>query len=120
MKKLDQRFPELAGFNFWSDEGHYNVVGNRNTKKLIADPRIIALNSRDKLRQRLQSQGGENLAALNRPEFPDSSNQALATRATEFFRSGSVRDHTGLACCRRRLGDDSALRLGQSLKGVGK
>jgi len=50
VKKLDQRFPELAGFNFWSDEGHYNVVGNRNTKKLIADPRIIALNSRDKLK----------------------------------------------------------------------
>ena len=50
VKKLDQRFPELVGFNFWSDEGHYNVVGNRNGKELMADPRIITLNSRDKLK----------------------------------------------------------------------
>lgn len=50
VRKLDERFPELAGFNFWSDEGHYNVVGNRNGKELMADPRIITLNSRDKLK----------------------------------------------------------------------
>lgn len=50
VKKLDARFPELAGFNFWSDEGYYNVVGNRNAKELMTDPRIITLlNAKDRL-----------------------------------------------------------------------
>jgi hypothetical protein len=50
VKKLDERFPELAGFNFWGDEGHYNVVGNRNAKEFMTDPRIITLkNAKDRL-----------------------------------------------------------------------
>jgi hypothetical protein len=50
VKKLDEQYPELAGFNFWSDAGHYNVVGNRNAKELMTDPRIITLNSMDRLK----------------------------------------------------------------------
>lgn len=50
VKKLDERFPELAGFSFWSDAGYYNVVGNRNGKELMTDPRIITLNTREKLK----------------------------------------------------------------------
>jgi hypothetical protein len=51
VKKLDEQYPELAGFNFWSDEGFYNVVGNRNGKELMTDPRIITLvNSKDRLK----------------------------------------------------------------------
>jgi hypothetical protein len=50
VKKLEERFPELAGFNFWSDDGYYNVAGNRNGKELMNDSRIITLNSKDKLK----------------------------------------------------------------------
>lgn len=51
VKKLDEQYPELAGFCFWSDEGHYNVVGNRNGKELMTDPRIITLaNAKERLR----------------------------------------------------------------------
>lgn len=50
VRKLDERFPELAGFNFWSDASHYNVAGNRNGKELMSDPRIITLHSKDKLK----------------------------------------------------------------------
>jgi hypothetical protein len=58
VQKLDARFPELAGFNFWSDSGHYNVVGNRNAKELMTDPRIITLpNLEDRLK-----------AAANKPK----------------------------------------------------
>lgn len=55
VKKLDEQFPELAGFNFWSDAGHYNVVGNLNGKELMTDPRIITLtNSQDRLKAAAQ------------------------------------------------------------------
>jgi hypothetical protein len=30
VRKLDNAFPELAGFVFWSDDGFYNVIGNLN------------------------------------------------------------------------------------------
>lgn len=41
--KLEDSFPELAGFVFWSDEGYYNVLGNRNGAELMASPKIITL-----------------------------------------------------------------------------
>jgi hypothetical protein len=50
VRKLDERFPELAGFNFWGDAGYYNVVGNSNGKELMTDSRIITLNSKEKLK----------------------------------------------------------------------
>jgi hypothetical protein len=50
VRKLDERFPELAGFNFWGDDGYYNVTGNRNGRELMIDSRIITLNSKDKLK----------------------------------------------------------------------
>jgi len=43
LRKLDSHFPELAGFVFWSDEGFYNVVGNRNGRELMTHPRIATL-----------------------------------------------------------------------------
>lgn len=48
VRKLDERFPELFGFNFWSDAGFYNVVGNQNGKELMTDSRMVTLNSKDK------------------------------------------------------------------------
>ncbi|MBL9139257.1 MAG: hypothetical protein JNK85_25535, partial [Verrucomicrobiales bacterium] len=36
-------FPELAGFVFWSDEGFYNVVGNRNGTELMTHPGIVTV-----------------------------------------------------------------------------
>lgn len=41
LSKLNNSFPELAGFVFWSDAGYYNVVGNLNGKELIANPQIV-------------------------------------------------------------------------------
>ncbi len=43
LRKLENSFPELAGFVFWSDEGYYNVTGNLNGPGLMADPKIITL-----------------------------------------------------------------------------
>ncbi|MCA9263343.1 MAG: hypothetical protein KDA60_05820 [Planctomycetales bacterium] len=43
LAKLQGQFPELAGFVFWSDNGHYNVVGNENGRELMARPQIITL-----------------------------------------------------------------------------
>ena len=43
VKKLENRFPELAGFVFWSDDGHYNVTGNQNGPQLMASSKIITL-----------------------------------------------------------------------------
>ena len=43
LRKLESRFPELAGFVFWSDEGFYNVIGNRNAREFMADPKIVTL-----------------------------------------------------------------------------
>jgi mannan endo-1,4-beta-mannosidase len=42
-RKLEQTFPELAGFVFWSDEGFYNVVGNRNGRELMEHPGVVTL-----------------------------------------------------------------------------
>jgi len=50
VKKLEEHYPELAGFNFWSDEGYFNVVGNQNGKALMTDPRIITLNNKERLK----------------------------------------------------------------------
>ena len=41
VKKLENSFPELAGFVFWSDSGFYNVTGNLNGPELMAHPKII-------------------------------------------------------------------------------
>ncbi|MFC2124766.1 glycoside hydrolase family 26 protein [Bacteroidota bacterium] len=41
LKKLDNSYPELAGFVFWSDRGHYNIIGNLNGPEFMADPKII-------------------------------------------------------------------------------
>lgn len=43
LRKLEASYPELAGFVFWSDDGHYNVVGNENGPELMARPEIITL-----------------------------------------------------------------------------
>ena len=43
LKKLNNSFPELAGFVFWSDAPFYNVVGNLNGPEFMKDPAIITL-----------------------------------------------------------------------------
>ena len=43
LDKLENSYPELAGFVFWSDAGHYNITGNLNGPEFMADPRIITL-----------------------------------------------------------------------------
>jgi hypothetical protein len=43
LDRLENDYPELAGFVFWSDAAYYNVVGNKNGKAFIEDPRIIIL-----------------------------------------------------------------------------
>ncbi len=40
-RRLENRFPELAGFVFWGDEPHYNVIGNRNGRELMTHPGIV-------------------------------------------------------------------------------
>lgn len=40
---LENKYPELAGFVFWSDAGHYNITGNLNGPEFMADPRIVTL-----------------------------------------------------------------------------
>jgi mannan endo-1,4-beta-mannosidase len=51
LAKLENSFPELAGFCFWSDDGFYNVVGNNNGKELMSSPKIITMNSKDKMKE---------------------------------------------------------------------
>ncbi|MHB1307167.1 MAG: glycosyl hydrolase [Limisphaerales bacterium] len=46
LRKLESHFPELAGFVFWSDEGFYNVVGNRNAREFMDHPKIVARQGR--------------------------------------------------------------------------
>jgi mannan endo-1,4-beta-mannosidase len=41
--KLETSYPEMAGFVFWSDDGYYNVLGNKNGAELMACPKIITL-----------------------------------------------------------------------------
>lgn len=43
LRKLESTYPELAGFVFWSDDGHYNTLGNKNATKLMTSPKIITL-----------------------------------------------------------------------------
>ncbi|MBK8883907.1 MAG: hypothetical protein IPN67_16460 [Bacteroidales bacterium] len=43
LRKLENSFPELAGFVFWSDDGYFNVVGNLNGPAFMADPKIVTL-----------------------------------------------------------------------------
>lgn len=43
LEKLENSYPELAGFVFWSDRGHYNIIGNLNGPEFMADPKIITL-----------------------------------------------------------------------------
>lgn len=43
LDRLESRYPELAGFVFWSDAGYYNVVGNNNGRELMASPKTIIL-----------------------------------------------------------------------------
>ena len=45
IEKLENDYPELAGFVFWSDAGFYNVVGNLNGPEFMADPKIVTLES---------------------------------------------------------------------------
>lgn len=40
-RQLETKFPELAGFVFWSDEGFYNVTGNRNGRELMTHPGML-------------------------------------------------------------------------------
>jgi len=42
-RRLKDSYPELAGFVFWSDSGHYNVIGNENGAEFMACPGIITL-----------------------------------------------------------------------------
>lgn len=46
VQKLDERFPELFGFNFWGDAGFFNVIDNQNGKELMTDSRIVTVDSR--------------------------------------------------------------------------
>jgi mannan endo-1,4-beta-mannosidase len=46
LAKLENSFPEMAGFVFWSDDGFYNVVGNLNGPELMANPKIVTLKSK--------------------------------------------------------------------------
>jgi hypothetical protein len=39
-------FPELAGFVFWSDEGFYNVIGNRNGRELMTHRGVVTAETR--------------------------------------------------------------------------
>jgi len=48
LDKLENSYPELAGFVFWSDAGYYNVVGNLNGPEFMADPKIVTLESSKK------------------------------------------------------------------------
>lgn len=43
LEKLETRFPELAGFSFWSDADYYNVRGNLNGPEFAAHPKIVTL-----------------------------------------------------------------------------
>jgi mannan endo-1,4-beta-mannosidase len=43
LEVLENDYPELAGFVFWSDAGHYNIIGNLNGPDFMADPRIVTL-----------------------------------------------------------------------------
>jgi hypothetical protein len=43
LRKLENSYPELAGFVFWSDDGHYNVIGNDNGRELMESPKTITL-----------------------------------------------------------------------------
>jgi len=43
LKRLEQSFPELAGFVFWSDTEHHNVVGNLNASAFMAHPQIVTM-----------------------------------------------------------------------------
>jgi len=43
LRKLENSYPELAGFVFWSDDGHYNVIGNNNGRELMASDKIVTL-----------------------------------------------------------------------------
>jgi len=43
LDKLENSYPELAGFVFWSDAGYYNILGNLNGPEFMADPKIITL-----------------------------------------------------------------------------
>lgn len=52
LQKLEDRFPELFGFNFWSDAGFYNVVGNRNGKELMTSSRMVTLHSPEMLKRK--------------------------------------------------------------------
>jgi len=46
VKKLEASYPELAGFVFWSDDGHYNVIGNNNGPELMSHPKIVTLETK--------------------------------------------------------------------------
>jgi beta-mannanase len=43
LNKLENSFPELAGFVFWSDAKFYNVTGNLNATEFMSSPKIITL-----------------------------------------------------------------------------
>ena len=53
LRKLEGSFPELAGFVFWSDSGHYNVVGNDNGGALMRSDGVM---TRDRLRAALRAE----------------------------------------------------------------
>jgi mannan endo-1,4-beta-mannosidase len=43
VQRLEAKYPELAGFVFWSDAGFYNVIGNHNGPELMNHPAIVTL-----------------------------------------------------------------------------
>ncbi len=43
VRRLEKSYTELAGFGFWSDDGHYNIIGNRNGPELMTHPKILTL-----------------------------------------------------------------------------
>ncbi len=46
VRKLETSYPELAGVVFWSDDGHYNVIGNNNGPELMAHRKIVTLEAK--------------------------------------------------------------------------
>ena len=43
LETLNNRYPELAGFVFWGDNGHYNVTGNKNGREFMGSDAIITM-----------------------------------------------------------------------------
>ncbi len=78
-RKLENSYPELAGFVFWSDNGHYNVIGNENGPELMRCPKIITLEQSITEAQILTRATGIHERALTLDSHVDIPSNAYAT-----------------------------------------